>query len=295
MAKQTLQPQEIIIADGSDNDATEQLCSSEISNLTSKVIYHPATAIGAATQRNQALAYATQNHIWLLDDDIILEPDCLAKLWQALQSDSKLGGVNAMITNQKYLPPGKITSILFRLLHGRCENSYAGKCIGPGLNLLPEDNPELPEVVTVEWLNSGCTLYRREALPEPLFPPVFIGYSLMEDLSLSLTVGKRWKLANARTARIFHDSQPGEDKNNPGVLAKMDLVNRHYVMTTVLNRATLQDYFKLTILQLFGIATSLISLRGWLNLPAILWGKIIAIAEIINSDYETLEPGAANK
>ena len=290
LAKQTFQPQEIIIVDGSEDDTTKRLCHGEIDNLQSNIIYRPATAIGAATQRNQAMAYATKDHVWLLDDDIILEPDCLAKLWQALQSDTELGGVNAMITNQKYLPPGKITSILFRLLHDRSESSYAGKCIGPGLNLLPEDNPDLPQVVTVEWLNTGCTLYRRKALPEPLFPSIFTGYSLMEDLTLSLNVGKRWKLANARTARIFHDSQPGEDKNNPGVLAKMDLVNRHYVMTTVLNRSTLQDYFKLTILQLFGIAASLISLRGWLNLPAVIWGKIMAIAEIINSDYRTLEP-----
>jgi hypothetical protein len=31
----------------------------------------------------------------------------------------------------------------------------------------------------------------------------------MEKVTLSLTGGKRWKLANGRTARIDHDSQPG--------------------------------------------------------------------------------------
>lgn len=287
LARQSMQPVEMIVVDGSENDQTKQVCHSEIPNLKTKIIYHRATELGAATQRNQAIQYATQDVVWLLDDDIVLESNCVARLWQALDRDSQLGGVNAMITNQKYLPPGKTSRYLFRLLHGRSEASYAGKCIGPALNLLPEDNPHLPEVVSVEWLNTTCVMYRREALPSPLFPPIFTGYSLMEDLTLSLVVGKKWQLANARTARIFHDSQPGDHKNNLGVLAKMDLVNRHYVMTQILERNSPIDYCKLIILQLFGIATSVISGKELRSLPKILGGKLSAISEIIYSRYQT--------
>ncbi len=287
LSQQSLQPKEMIVVDGSENDETKEVCDRQIFNLKTEIIYHRATEIGAATQRNQAMQYATEDTIWLLDDDIILESNCVARLWQALNNDSQLGGVNAMITNQKYLPPGKISRYLFRLLHGSWESSYAGKCIGPAFNLLPEDNPNLPEVVPVEWLNTTCVMYRREALPDPLFPPIFTGYSLMEDLTLSLIVGKQWQLVNARTARIFHDSQPGDHKNNLGVLAKMDLVNRHYVMTQVLERKTLQDYLKLIILQLFGITASLLSDKGWKSLPKILGGKLSAVSEIIFSHYQT--------
>jgi glycosyltransferase involved in cell wall biosynthesis len=281
LAQQSLYPAEMIVVDGSDNDETQKLCHNKIANLNTTIIYYRATEIGAATQRNQAINYATNNVIWLLDDDIIFEQNCVEKMWQALQSDSQLGGVNAMITNQKYLPPGKISRHLFRLLHGRKESSYAGKCIGPALNLLPEDNPNLPEIVPVEWLNTTCVMYRREALPEPLFPPIFTGYSLLEDVTLSLTVGKKWQLANARTARIFHDSQPGDHKNNLGVLAKMDLVNRHYVMTEILNRTSLQDYIKLAIFQIFNVIASLRYPKSWLSLPVILLGKLSAIKKIV--------------
>lgn len=287
LAQQSVQPIEMIVVDGSTNDETEQLCYSEIPGLQTKIIYHRATEIGAATQRNQAYAYATQNFIWLMDDDIIFESDCLLKLWEALHSNPDVGGVNAMITNQRYFPPGRISRTLFQLLHGYPETSYAGKCIGPALNLLPEDRPDLPEVVPVEWLNTTCVLYRQEALPNPLFLPIFTGYSLMEDVTLSLIVGKKWKLANARTARIFHDSQPGDHKNNAGVLAKMDLVNRHYVMTQILERRQFQDYLKLILLQLFGIAASLVSVKGWLALPAVLLGKLNAIREILFSGYRS--------
>jgi glycosyltransferase involved in cell wall biosynthesis len=257
LAQQSVQPIEMIVVDGSDDLETQQLCQGTIAGLATTIRYYRATELGAATQRNQAMQYATQATIWLMDDDILLEPDCLARLWAALNSDPNLGGVNAMITNQRYLAPGRVSRMLFQFLHGRSEASYAGKCIGPALNLLPEDDPLLPEIVTVEWLNTTCTLYRRSALPQPLFAALFVGYSLMEDVTLSLNVGKRWRLANARTARIFHDSQSGDHKNNEGVLAKMHLVNRHYVMTQILEKRRWRDYWKLTVLQLFEVVALL--------------------------------------
>lgn len=280
LAQQSMQPHEIIIVDGSDDTTTSFLCFQGFTGLQSTIRYHTATILGAASQRNQAIENATQEFILLLDDDIILEPGCINQLWLALQSDATLGGVNAMITNQKYLPPGRISKALFRFLNGQSEKSYAGKCLGPALNLLPEDRDDLPEIVPMEWLNTTCTLYRREALPTPLFPGNFVGYSLMEDVALSLIVGKNWKLANARTARIFHDSQPGDHKNNPTVLAKMSLVNRHFVMTQLLQRQTFKDYLKLGLLQLFDIAASLKTTKGWLELPAVLAGKLGAVTEI---------------
>ena len=286
LAKQSSQPVEIIVIDGSEDDKTKQLCQSAIPRLLTQIRYYKATAIGAATQRNQGMTQVTQEFIWLMDDDILLESDCLARLWNALHSDPRMGGVNAMITNQRYLSPGRISSTLFQFLHGSWETSYAGKCIGPALNLLPEDRDDLPDIVPVEWLNTTCTLYRREALPNPLFLSNFVGYSLMEDVTLSLTVGKKWKLANVRTARIFHDSQPGDHKNNLGVLAKMELVNRHFVMTQILGRRKLQDYFKLFILQAFEIAALLQTLKGWKSLPIVLEGKLEAIWEIWQSGHQ---------
>ncbi|AFZ59161.1 glycosyltransferase family 2 protein [Anabaena cylindrica FACHB-243] len=283
LSQQSVQPVEMIVVDGSEDDQTQNICESEIPGLFTTIKYYRATKIGAATQRNQAISHASQAVIWLMDDDILLEPDCLARLWSALQSDPQISGVNAMITNQRYLPPGRISRSLFRFLHGSLEKSYAGKCIGPALNLLPEDDLNLPEVVPVEWLNTTCTLYRREILPQPLFSSHFTGYSLLEDVTLSLMVGKNWKLANARTARIFHDSQPGDHKNNPAVLAKMNLVNRFFVMTQILERRQPSDYFKLTILQLFEIVASLQSKKGWLSLPLLLAGKLEGVVEILSS------------
>ncbi len=285
LAAQSAQPAELVVVDASTDDQTQQLCQRSIPGLATQICYSRAIAVGAAVQRNQAVAAATQPYILFCDDDIWFEPECLSRVWEGLQRDSALGGINAMITNQRYQPPGRISRLLFQVLHGQVETSYAGRCIGPGLNLLPEDHPDLPDVVSVDWLNTTCTLYRREALPYPPFAARFTGYSLLEDVTLSLAVGKRWHLANARTARIFHDSQPGDHKNNVAVLSKMELVNRHYVMTQILQRRRWQDYGKLALLQLFGIAALLRSLAGWRSLPATLWGKLQGIAAIAHSQH----------
>src|SRR2546423_733577 len=287
VAAQSAQPSEIIIVDASVSDETEQLCRQKIPGLESRLVYHHAEIAGAIEQRNQAMSYATQDSILFMDDDIVLEPECVARLWKALNGDSSLGGVNAMITNQRYFTPGTVSRTLFRILHGRREQTYAGKCIGPACNLLPEDRDDLPEVVEVEWLNTTCTLYRRQAMPNPPFISEQVGKSLrlpsfpMEDLALSLRVRKKWRLANARTARIFHDSQPGVHKANPAVLSRLELLNRHYLMTRILERHRLGDYLKLALFQTFGVTSPLTKIAAWRSLPPVLLGRAAAIRDIV--------------
>ncbi len=281
LSEQSFQPIEMIVVDASSNTDTEKICTQNIAHLATKINYYRAEKTGAAIQRNQAFRYASQPYILFMDDDILFEPECIAKLWTAINSDPHIGGACSLITNCHYEPPGRLSRLLFRFLNGQAESSYAGKCLGPALNLLPEDKDDLPEIVPVEWMNTTCTLYRKEAMPNPPFPDNFVGYSLMEDVTISLTVGKKWQLVNARTAKIFHDSQPGDHKSSVKVLAQMDMVNRYYVMTKVLERRSLQYHLKFLVLQLFTIA-SLFGSQGKISdLPATVLGKILGIFEII--------------
>lgn len=249
---QSVIPQQIIVVDASDTDETFVLCSNKYPDIQ----WVKASVRGAAAQRNQGLELVQTSVVFFMDDDIVFEADCVNKLWQGINSRNEVGGVNAMITNQQYHAPGKFTSFMYRLMHGKQLDSYAGKCIGPAWNLLPQDADCLPEMQPVEWLNTTCTMYRTGALPMPAFSSHFTGYSLMEDLCLSLEVAKKWKLFNVRTARIFHDSQPGVHKKNDFELARMELVNRYYVMTRILDRTGFRNNIKLFFFQLFGIVTS---------------------------------------
>lgn len=280
---------EIIVVDASEEETTKKFCEglkdptkpcsgySFGDSGCSSLVYVRAGVRGAASQRNEGVAAASQPFILFLDDDVELQRDCLAKLWESMMSDGSIGGVGSIVVNQKYVRPGVVTRFLYCVLAGRRLDSFAGKCLGPVVTVLPEDREDLPEVVPVEWLNAGCTLYRRAALPSPVFPDHFTGYSLGEDANLSLTVAKRWRLVNARAARVFHHNLPGAHKSDAAELARMSLVNRHYIMTETLGRRSLADYGRLVIVEIFGIVSLLRTREGFRQLPAVVKGKLKGI------------------
>ena len=280
ISKQSFQPAEIIVIDASEEFNSTLELDNKFSELKSELKWVKADKKGAAKQRNQGVSLAKYDFILFMDDDIVLEENCIERLWIAINTYPKIGGANAMITNQRYLPPGLISCNFFKMLNGKKLNSYAGKVIGPAYNLLPEDNPSLPEIIEVEWINTTCSLYRKKALPSPLFPTHFEGYSLMEDLALSLSVGKKWRLYNARTARIFHNSQSGKHKNNIIEISKMELVNRHYIMTRILGRKGFINESKLFLLQIFGFVSFIVSHRKVKGIAKYATGKLMGYWEI---------------
>lgn len=281
---QDVVPVELIVIDASNDDATKDLLAQRAVELGARgctVTWQRAARTGAAPQRNQGVALARQPIVAFFDDDIRFEAGCIGRLVQAFDSDPRLGGVNAMIVNQRYQPPGAVSRAMFRIMAGAPHDSYAGRLLGPAINLLPEDRPDLPEVVPVEWLNTTCTLYRRAALPDPPFADFFTGYSMMEDVALSAGVGRTWKLANARTACTVHDSQAGDHKSDRVASARMELVNRYYVMTQVLGRRRLRDYAKLALWESFQLAVAAVQQRLGGDFWRMLKGKCLGAAAIV--------------
>lgn len=279
---QQMLPAELIVVDASEDGLTRELLEGFQSRAGEgcKVRWMRAEVMGAAAQRNQGVAAAAQPVIWFFDDDILFELECVARLWVALNSAADIGGVNAMITNQRYQKPGRVSRFMFQLMAGARQDSYAGRVLGPAVNLLPEDSEDLPEVVPVEWLNTTCAMYRREFLPQPPFPSHFTGYSMMEDVTLSLLVGRKARLMNARTARIFHDSQTGTHKADAAELARMELVNRHYVMSKILGRTGCLDCLRLALWECFQLAACLAGPASRTGFPSKLSGKWRALRQL---------------
>jgi glycosyltransferase involved in cell wall biosynthesis len=282
IALQNLQFEEIIIIDASENNSTEEVLSFKYEGLQSRIVFKKAQQKGAAIQRNEGFVISVHSFVCFMDDDVYLEPFCIDRLWKGIHENELVGGISAMIINQQYQPLGKLTKLVCRLLHNEKLFSYAGKCIGPAYNFLPEDNENFPEYNHVEWLNLGCTIYRKKALQNPPFQNHFIGYSIMEDLTLSLTVSKKFILLNARMAKIFHDSQPGDYKDNVILLEKMELINRHYVMTKILDRTSIKDYLKLILLEVFNLLALFRNFKQLKKVPFFILGKLKGIWSICN-------------
>lgn len=280
IAEQSVWPGEIIVVDASDENG---IIEQDLNFLTLRGITYvriKAETKGAAVQRSEGLQVARFDLVCFMDDDILLQPDCLKNLYGGITSIELAGGVNALITNQQYVSPGFLTSMMYRMMNGAKLSSYAGKVLGPAWNILPGDDPGLPDYVPCEWLNTTCVMYKRSFLPSPLFDPFFRGYSFMEDVALSIEVGKKAQLFNARLARIYHDSKGGSHKSNLIALSEMMLVNRYWVMTQSLNRTGIVYVLKLIMLEVFGVVTSLRSRSGWYNFPAAVVGKSIGLLRI---------------
>lgn len=261
----------------------------EISELSSifdmsdiSFVYEDAKEQGAASQRNQAFGISTQPFILFVDDDVDLEANCLAALWKVMCENPEIGGVNSHISNQFYSSPGRAMRAIYSFVGCPRAGSLAGRCCGPALNFLPELRKSTGgDLQSADWLNTTCTLYRRESLPKGLFPDFFRGYSLMEDVGLSLVVGRRWKLATANHARIFHDSKPACYKSRVFQREKMEFVNRYYIMTCCFGRRGNLWIFRHCVMQLASVLLSLRNLDGWWRFPTLVAAKIVAVVLVL--------------
>lgn len=284
LEKQDTLPVEMVICDGSDDDATKAVCTDWQRRWDPRVswVYQRANRVGLAPQRNQAVSASTQPFVWFLDDDMLLEPDCVRRLFEAATSDEAIGGVTATLINEPYQPPGKHVRMLMRWFENGIEReSYASSCVGPGYTFLHDASLEGPPLMKAEWLGGGCTVYRKAALPTPAVPDHFEGGAIGEDLAASLAVGKHWKLFHVRAARAVHDSQGGAHKRSLSRLADQGLRNRYYIMTQVMGRQSLRDHFDFALMMIFGLASLMTRPSQWQQVPPIVVGYCQAILKLV--------------
>ena len=278
----TAVPEEFVIIDASASDETQTAIRSLFARASNdaRAIIHRAQRVGAAAQRNQGLPLASHEHVLFCDDDIICEPDCLDRLWVAMQSDPAIGGANAMIVNQSYSRPGRLLRAVLAAIAEPEKGSYAGRIIGPAIQFLPQDGICAPATMPVQWLNTTCTLYRRVLLPDPPFDAFFADYSLREDVALSLRVATRSRLVNVPAARVYHDSQPGGHKADPVALSRMDTVNRHYIMTEVMEKRAWSDHVSLVLWECCQLGICAIQQRMGRAFWQTLRGKLLGFLDI---------------
>lgn len=263
LAAQTVSPGEIIVIDGSRDDATRTMLEDIKEKLSLECLHRRATRRGAAVQRNEGAALAGGDIVFFLDDDVTLGPNYMEEVLQVFQDDThgEIGGVMGCIVNQTYGRPGRFTRLFYRLMAGRNQPNYAGQLLGPAINLLPEDRPD--SVQDVEWLPSTAVAYRKAVFDRHRFGTFFTGYSFAEDVHLSARVRKTHRLVHTTRARLFHKDLGGATHRNWLDLGRMQTVNRWIVMRDVLEHRSPADRLRFLAAQAFFLATDLRSgLKG---------------------------------
>jgi GT2 family glycosyltransferase len=280
-------PAQMVVCDASDDESTAQVINARSTAWMQRFgptitwTYERAHRLGLAPQRNQAVTAATQPFVWFLDDDMILESDCVRHLFDAIATDDSIGGVTATLTNEPYHPPGRATRALMQWFEGGIErDTYASACVGPGWTFLHDDAREGPALMPAEWLGGGCTIYRKAALDVPAVPDHFEGGAIGEDVAASVHVAQSWQTFHVRAARAIHDSQGGSHKRSLVRLADQGIRHRYYIMTRIMGRDTPRDVLNFIVMWLFSLTSLLRSPRTWKYLAPNIAGYLTAVWKI---------------
>ncbi len=283
MAASSHWPAEVVLCDASRDHASAQLVEQVQRNWPTaqgqapRWRYLRAQRAGLAPQRNQAVQAAAEEFLWFLDDDVELEPECLAQLHALMRAKPDAGGVTASLVNESYTAPGPWSRRLLRWMDdGRQRADYAGACVGPGWTFLPDATRLEVPWAKVEWLGGGCTLYRAAALPKPAVPEHFQGGAIGEDLATSLQVGRQHGLWHSRAARCVHRSAGGVHKRSWVALGDQAFCHRFHILWQILGQRQPRDVLRFAVMLLFGGLGELRQPGAWKRVTPLFVGYLRA-------------------
>ena len=172
-------PDEIIVCLPNESHFVQD--ASKYKNLT--VIY--AQQYGQVYQRIVGFKHAKGDHVLQLDDDILLNKECLEQLMTSLKElpDSSTVSPCLFNTNGKPLYGRKkdgLLSIYYRLINGKIGYKPGGITLA-GTNFGVNPNDVSSDMLRVDWQPGGCVLYKRENLVLEGFYP-YKGKAYCEDL-----------------------------------------------------------------------------------------------------------------
>lgn len=234
---------------------------------------------GSASQRNMGLQRLdAEDAVLFIDDDAVVEPDCIGELLAGFEPG--VAGVAANISNQPVGRPGRATRTVLFLVGGGWGGDMSGRLIGPAVGVRPPGDV-VTRFLPIEWASTTCVLYRRDTLPAGGFRTFFSGYSLGEDVALSVDARRSGKLVYASRAKIIHTPRTTA-KPSPFEYGRMEVLNRYYLSRYVLGRQSPMERLQFWIWMKWEFLGSLGDLRRSPAYWCANWrGRISAMAKIL--------------
>lgn len=263
LTHQTRLPDEIIIVDSSPDHKTADVVEHWKASFAPGMLRYIPSERGLLLQRGVGVKHAESDLILMLDDDVMLEPDCLAQMELFMDSEEgqQYGGVGPYITNQYGRNLQRYQKIYYRL--GIYESLEPGRWLYCGDFLPLELLKPFDGIHRTDYL-AGCSmLYRRFVLQEIQPDPTF-GFE-SEDKHLSLRVAQRYGLGVLGSARLRHD-EIGGGRPTHFRYAKNSTRNRAIILVECDPRPSLKRYFAFLVTQLLNnVRVTLTSLlaRRW--------------------------------
>jgi GT2 family glycosyltransferase len=251
LAAQTCRVDEVVVA-----SADPETCAFLDSKWRSKELVVRCVAVSrpnAVRQRMAAIEIACGEHFLLLDDDVVLEPDCVQQMLATLESNDGVVAVTADFSNQTWPNPTRIWQLYLRRVLQLQREQWQGRVVGPLLRFGFNPVPAKPQ--TMQWLGSGSSLVRRSAFESVGgFSDFFLHRcTINEDVDLGLKLQRAGRIMFCPDARMAHHHAPG-GRVTRFLAAEDDLFNRYFILRRTLGLHFLRAFGLVALY--FGVETT---------------------------------------
>jgi len=262
LVAQTVRVQEVIVADASAEEETARVVAdprwAEADLIVNRIAVLPPNAV---RQREEAIRASQGKFILLLDDDVVLEPECVHRMLNLIESDSDVVSVFADFNNQSWPQPTRFWWLYLRLAMGLQEGAWQGRVVGPLLRFGYNPTPATPQ--RMEWLGTGNSLILRSAfLSAGGFSDFFLNRSTInEDVDLGIKLSRIGTILFSPDARMAHHYDP-VGRVSVSEAAADDLYNRFFVLHRTMGKSRLSAF---GLVSAFYLGDTLSNLLGCLR------------------------------
>lgn len=221
LGKSTYSNINVIVLDNSSTDGSVEAIRSafpdvQIINLTENLGYAGNNNVGIAEAIKQEADW-----VLVLNEDTLLDPNCLAELVKVGESDPKIGIVGPMVYHHN--EPGVIQSA-GGMLGKYWQSQHLGKN--------EDDHGQFQNPHYVEWISGCAILVRRAAIEQagPLDASFFIYW---EETEWCIRIARDgWKIAHVPQAKLWHkgvqrDYQPKPSFTYYGTRNQLLTLSKH--------------------------------------------------------------------
>jgi GT2 family glycosyltransferase len=204
LRRQTVGPAEVVVADASREPVGSVIA--EFPELTTRYLRHWPPS--AAAQRNAGIRACepAATLIGFADDDTTFEPQAFANML-SFWKDAAPDILGAAFNIRNY--PERGNAILKHSVLAERIGLYSPKPGSVSRSGWQTVIGEQAQTQFVDWLPSTAVLFRREVFGSNVFDEFFEGYSYLEDLDFSYTIGRAGQLAVVADAGFSHFPSPG--------------------------------------------------------------------------------------
>jgi len=224
VAAQSQSPDQIVIIDGGTVSARDVIRAFPGLPITYLTSFPPS----AARQRNVGLQRLDRfiTLVGFLDDDAELARNALEEMMRFwAEAPPRIGGAGFNVTNFSARRPTRLETYPIAEAIG-FSSSRPGAVLASGFHT---PLPHFDRLTRVQWLTSAASIWRKDIFEQYGFDEAFGAYSYLEDLDLSVRVGRTWELVVVPGAEFAHWEVP-HGRMNRYRYAMKGVVNRLYLV-----------------------------------------------------------------